>query len=311
MVRKLSMLLCVLLCLAATSSVTVSAAVAESAYPELSHVSSITVHYLHGEDAISDVPVSLYYVAQWNSQYKFEFCGDFKDCSVEINKIRTAEEWDAVAETLRYYTAAYAIEPMAEDKSGSDGTALFSELDTGVYLAVTAQVRDGDTVLIYKPALVSVPGQNTRGEWEYDIDVYPKHSEYTPSMGEITLRAEKQWLGDYSSIRPDSIEIAVAHNGVVEYRETLSEVNNWSFVWSCIDDGGEWSVVESGVPAGYSAKVERLDNTFVITNSYNDRSSNPPQTGDDSNLEMWAVTMSAAGLGLILIAVYGKRRNEA
>lgn len=279
--------------------------------PDLSDGAGITVHYMHNDKPVSGTAASLYCVALGNSDGGFTPIGKFADYSVEINKMLTVEQWDAVAETFRYYIAADGITPMATGVSGDEGTVLFDITEAGIYLVLTAQVKDGDTVVCYKPALVSVPTPTADGHWLTMVDVYPKVSEYTPTMGELSLRAEKQWANDSSAVRPQSINISVVHDGVVVYREVLSDANGWSFVWSAKDDGSEWGIVEEAVPSGYTNAVERKGDTFIITNTYKDGNVQRPPTGDDSNLTMWAVIMSMAGLGLILIAICQGRRRDA
>lgn len=270
---------------------------------------SLTLHYNHDKSPISGADVSIYYVASWNSDGTFSLSDDFAGYPVQINMLRTVAEWDALAETLRHYVAFDGLTPVRSLKSDDAGIVSFEELKAGIYLVLTSQVNSGDKILKFSPALLSVPAKDENGNWVYDVNAFPKSSEYTPEDKELSYRVQKLWVGDSNDVRPDKIAVTIIRNGEVEYRETLSEQNNWSFSWSAPDDGSVWGVVEDYVPEHYTAVVESNGNTFIVTNTY-DGEVNPPM-GDSRNIVPTVLIMAVSGLCLILIGLGGKRSKEA
>ena len=53
-----------------------------------------------------------------------------------------------------------------------------SNLDLGLYLVVTEKIENSDYSLSFESFLVSVPNLDKLGYWDYDLDVFPKVSEY-------------------------------------------------------------------------------------------------------------------------------------
>lgn len=270
---------------------------------------SLTLHYKYDNNAISGADVSIYYVASPSQDGTFTLSGDFSDYPVTINKIRTVEEWDALAETLRSYAAFDALAPLAVQKTAEDGIAYFSNLEEGIYLVVTSQIVLGDKILKFSPALLSVPALDEDGNLVYQVNAYPKHSEHTITPEKLTLRVQKLWVCDNAGVRPESIDVTILCDGVPQYNVTLSEANNWSFSWQVDDDEKVWSVIEELVPDNYTAVVENKGNTFVITNTYEEHVD--PPMGDSTNIIPTVLIMTVSGLFLILIGMAGRRSKTA
>lgn len=277
---------------------------------------SLTLHYKYDNNAISGVDVSVYYVASPYEDGTFTLSGDFSKYPVTINKIRTVEEWDALAETLRSYAAFDGLEPIAVQKTTEDGIAAFTNLEEGIYLVVTSQSVLGDKILKFSPALLSVPALDEEGNLVYQVNAYPKHSEHTITPEKLTLRVQKLWDKDANlMVRPESVDVTILCDGVPQYSVTLSEANNWSYSWQVDDDEKVWSVIEELVPDNYTAVVEDKGNTFVITNTYEesdgDDSSSSTDMGDTTNIVPTILVMTVSGLVLILIGMAGRRSKNA
>ncbi len=238
---------------------------------------SLTLHYRYDNKAISGADVSIYHVASPSPDGTFALNGDFSKYPVQLNKYRTVEEWDALAETLRSYASLDALEPLAKRRTDDDGVALFSDLEEGIYLVVTSQIVLGDKILKFSPALLSVPSRDEDGKLVYQVNAYPKHSEHTITPEKLNFRVLKLWVHGNSAVRPESVDITILCDGERKYNVTLSEENNWSFSWQADDDGKTWSVVEESVPDNYVVDFENLNGTYIITNTY-DESSTPEES---------------------------------
>ena len=94
----------------------------------------------------------------------------------------------------------------------------------------------------------------------------------------------------------------------------LSEENNWSYSWIAKDDGAKWTVIERNAPSGYTATVQKRDNTFILTNTYipqkPDKPHDAPQTGDTSNVMLYVILLIVSGSMLIILGVTGKRNEH-
>ena len=72
-------------------------------------------------------------------------------------------------------------------------------------------------------------------------------------------------------------------------------------------------MIERNVPAEYTMTIDERETSFVITNTYTptypDDPVPPPQTGDTSNVLMYAMLMIASGTAFIILGIVGKRKN--
>ena len=122
---------------------------------------------------------------------------------------------------------------------------------------------------------------------------------------------------------------------------TLSENNNWRYTWSGLKDGYTWTVEEVDVPDGYVSEASRVGNRWIITNTLEGTEikdpetpatdlpdtdvptsgdtgvdlpepevprADAPKTGDAAGL--WAMAAAVSGLGLVWLAISGKKRKE-
>ena len=107
---------------------------------------------------------------------------------------------------------------------------------------------------------------------------------------------------------------------------TLSENNNWRYTWSGLKDGYTWTVEEVDVPDGYVSEASRVGNRWIITNTLEGTEikepetpttdlpepevprADAPKTGDAAGL--WAMAAAVSGMGLVWLAISGKKRKE-
>ena len=84
----------------------------------------------------------------------------------------------------------------------------------------------------------------------------------------------------------------------------LSAKNNWTYTWNNLDGKGDWSVLETGIPKGYTPSYRVSDGVVTITNT-----ATLIQTGQPS----WLIP-ALGGLGtlLLLLGVLAmiKRKNS-
>jgi hypothetical protein len=101
-------------------------------------------------------------------------------------------------------------------------------------------------------------------------------------------------------------------SGTIKSGDTVQLKHGESITISGLPAGTTYSVTESG-NNGY--RVYASGNTGTIaanktsTAAFTNARSSVPQTGDDSNLLLWLSTAGAAGVGMVLTAILGKKRK--
>lgn len=170
----------------------------------------------------------------------------------------------------------------------------------------------------------------------------PKPIDPDTGDDDVDIFVSKVWKDDGSDLRPDSISVQLYRNGKAYGDEvTLSENNNWRYTWSGLKDGYTWSVEEVDVPDGYVSEASRVGNRWIITNTLEGTDikdpetpttdlpdtdvpasgdtgvdlpepevprADAPKTGDAAGL--WAMAAAVSGMGLVWLAISGKKRKE-
>lgn len=242
-----------------------------------SRTGSVTVEY-----DLDGVQFSLYKVADIVSSGRFTLSGSFSGYPVDVNSNRTTTAWGKLAVTLQSYVTADSVKALKSGKT-SGGTLKFSGLETGLYLLSGSRYEPtkGD-IYTSQPALISVPTEEDSGNLAYHLIIRPKMTEIHPSSKTIQKKVVKHWYNDGDgSSRAASVRVSIYKDGAKYQTVTLSEENNWTFEWSCSDDGSAWTVKELTTVDNYSVIVSGGDDEIILTNSYNSDSPNNPTTSDD------------------------------
>lgn len=100
--------------------------------------------------------------------FTFRFTDDFADCGLSLEDV----ESEKLASDLVLYAADREADKMIRSV-GTDGRAVFTELEAGLYLIMQQTAAAGYSAV--NPFLVSIPMQQAQGEgWLYDVDASPK-----------------------------------------------------------------------------------------------------------------------------------------
>lgn len=290
----------------------ITASAAEA--PDFSQTASLTLGYGINGSAVNGIPVTLYRVADIENGedgITFKLSGSFREYAIELNDLRTTEEWDALAQTLAAYAIADAVAPNGSGESSVDGSLTFDSLSCGMYLAVSEKAETENGIAVFSPALISLPDRDEQNEWKYSVEVYPKGTVTTPTEKTVEYTVVKHWKNAGTNAHLANIEIALAKDGEIQSRQILSEDNNWIYSWTAKDDGSVWSVIETEVPEKYTVTVEQNQTAFYVTNTYTGETPPAPQTGDDSHIMLYVVLMAVSGLCLILLGLGRMRRCDS
>lgn len=154
----------------------------------------------------------------------------------------------------------------------------------------------------------SVPSGYTvsyKTEGNTTIITNTKDTPTTPSEP-LDITVQKVWSNDNPKERPDSVTVTL-YNGDVAYDSVrLGAWNNWSYSWKDLNAYGNWQVIETNIPRGYTPYYSVNNGVVTITNSRT-----LIQTGQ-LNWPIWV--LCGAGLVLILggaVVLDKKKRKNA
>ena len=135
------------------------------------------------------------------------------------------------------------------------------------------------------------------------------HMDYEPPIPPepIDITVTKVWSDeeDRQNIRPDSVTVTLYNGKKAVEKVTLSEKNGWTYTWTDLDGSGDWSVLETGIPKGYTPSYKTKDGVVTITNT-----ATLIQTGQLN----WPIPVFG-GLGLLMVVfgiliIFKKRKEE-
>ena len=279
---------------------------------------TLTLTYRCDGTAFAEKPIRLYRVAEVSADFQYTLTSAFASSGLILNGVQTNGEWNVIRSTLESHILANGIEATQIAMTDAAGQVCFTPLKTGLYLAAAdREVQDG-TSYSFDTALVSLPGLDADGLWQYRMEVTTKTSvtrqpepDVPTAENEIQLKILKLWRGDDGETkRPASVSVEIFRDGEWYQTVSLSEENHWSYTWTAADDGAEWMAAEQDIPVNYSATIEKRGTDFILTNTlYPEPSAGAPQTGDTPNVLFYTILMSGSGIALVLLALTEKRKK--
>lgn len=274
---------------------------------DMNKLSNVTLNYSYDDYEINDVKVKIYHIATIQENFKYQLEDDFKNYPININNIKTNNEWDNVKQTLESYIKADNV-PELKSYLIKDNKVGIKDLKVGLYLILTEVIDTKGYILSFSSHLLQVPDLNNDGYWNYNIEIYPKPNVFTPKYEIVEYSVIKEWE-DNEKDRPKSIEVEIYKDGNLTFNQTLSSFNNWTYKWQTEDDGSKWTVVERNVPEGYNVKVINNDRNFTIVNTHSNYEEENPQTIDNINLYFYLLIGSFMGLILLVLALFLNKKR--
>lgn len=275
---------------------------------------SLTLTYAIDREKIKGLDIEIFQAAAVSEDFIYTMTGAFADYPVEINGIRTQNEWDEVRDTVGAYIAADHIAPLQKQTTDENGAVAFEKLPVGLYYVRWTGNETVDQVRGFAPFMIAVPTLGEDGKWIYDVDALPKPG-ILPGPDAEKLTLVKLWRdGSREEKRPATVSVDIIRNGELFESVTLSRQNNWTYAWET-DGRYTWTAVERNIPSNYTVSVTSTDgNTIQITNTLTHDPVPPPDTGEASGAVPWIVLTALLGLVLIVLSTRigtGKKDNEA
>jgi len=272
---------------------------------------SLTVHYQKEGQAFGGLSISIYRIAEAFPDGTFERIAPFSSCPVSIHGITAQEQWKHTAVTLHAYIVANQLMPYREAVTNHAGTAVFEQLETGLYLVSEVVADTNRGTYVFDQFMVYLPTPQQDGSFAYDIEAKPKCADY---IAKTEYRVTKLWQDTGKQAdRPEEITVDIYKDGKLWETQTLGADNNWSYVWHVSgDEQSSWIVAERAAPDAYTVTVQQNGSNFSIINAHKSITDNPtpPQTGDSSNITLYIMVMCISGIMLIVLGIYSRRHKE-
>lgn len=268
---------------------------------------SLTLHYQKDGQAFPGLGIGIYRIAEAFPDGSFQLIEPFAAWPIDIHGITMQEQWHHVAQTLWSNIVAEQVSPDREVTTDETGTAVFSQLQTGLYFVREVTAENDSGTYVFNQFLVYVPTPQPDGTYAYAVDAHPKCTNYVP-RNHYSVTKLWQDAGN-QSVRPKEVTVDIYYDGVLHKTVTLSPENNWTYSWTVSgDDRGKWTVAERSVPDVYKVTVQENGGKFSIVNTYQTET-DVPKTGDTSSPLLWILLLCGSGVALLLLGIYGRRRE--
>ena len=251
---------------------------------DLGKTGSITVSPANGKSIGTEL--TIYQVADVtvdNADQKYVLTEAFADSKADLTAL---EDTGELARKLAAYAAEHKLSGITKS-ADTGGSVTFDNLELGLYLVIQEVSQPGETIV--NPFLVSVPMQDSRGEWDYDVDASPKAETY--ELMDVSVR--KVWNdGGSASGRPSAVTVYLYDGAALVDTVTLNSTGGWSHTWKGLKKSDGYTVKEEKI-SGYQDSYSQSGNTFTITNT--------PKLAQTGQLN-WPIPLLAGG-GVMLFAI--------
>ena len=134
--------------------------------------SSLEVIYQYDEEKLSNVDISLYFLASVDQQGSYHFIDNYKD--IAFNPIdMSVSDLNLKSEEVENYIAENERQPSSVQKTNQNGVTNFSGLVPGLYLVSVDSKVVGSYRYDASPMLLSIPTLED-GSYQYDIQMNVK-----------------------------------------------------------------------------------------------------------------------------------------
>ena len=269
---------------------------------------SLTITYRKDGTAFSDLTVGIYRVAQAFPSGIFELIEPFVSYPVNIHDITAQEQWTNAANTLHAYIVSNHVTPDAETLTDEEGVALFTDLETGLYLVEEVVAENTSGTYLFNRFMVYLPTPQADGSYNYAVEARPKCTDFVPKT-QYTVTKLWQDSGNQAS-RPKEVSVEIYKDGQLYETQILSANNNWTYTWFVSgEEYSTWTVSESSVSAPYKVTVKENGSSFSLINTWH-KPTDTPQTGDTFAPLPWIITICLSGILLVILGVYGRGYKE-
>lgn len=123
------------------------------------------------------MPFAVYRVAEISPYGIFTLLPQYEESGAAVNQLEAGDaiDWRTQAQKLTQWVQKNNLSADAQESTNKNGTAVFSQLDTGLYLVIGSNTKVSGTQYHSAPFLVSIPEQTSDGTaWTYEVTANPK-----------------------------------------------------------------------------------------------------------------------------------------
>lgn len=123
------------------------------------------------------MPFAVYRVAEISPYGIFTLLPQYEESGASVNQLEEGDaiDWRTQAQKLTQWVQKNNLSADAQKSTNKNGTAVFSQLDTGLYLVIGSNTKVSGTQYHSAPFLVSIPEQTSDGTaWTYAVTANPK-----------------------------------------------------------------------------------------------------------------------------------------
>lgn len=261
------------------------------------------------DDPIPGATFEIYHVGAMSQSGKLVLSDKFKSYPVDLNA--HGEDTSPQAAALYAYARKDGIAPIDTAITNESGHAVTDSLTDGLYMIAGQPFEYEGYIYQTKPQLILLPQNDIEtGEILEEPILMVKFSSDKKDDKPTSRKVIKTWKDDNSKNRPKSLTVHLLKDGKVHQTVTLTEQNQWRYVWNDLDANAHWQIVED-VPSGYYVEVEQEGNTFLLTNTTQTPDPKPtepkpttPGGGkiDQTGMILWPVFL-LAGCGTLFIVI--------
>lgn len=269
---------------------------------------SITIHY-----ELEDVQFRLYQIGEIDKEGKPTLIAPYDESKATFK----SEQYEKATLTLETYIREHQNVPDAYVNTDQDGTVSFTQLNKGIYLILSDEVKEGKYTYTPSAVMVTLPNRNfetnqTIYHIEMDMKYEKIHEDELPKYK--NLEVKKVWDDQNNTNRPSSIDVVLLKNGKEKEVKQLNAKNGWQCTWENLSTKDSWDVKEQEVPNNYSVTKKKEQNTYILINTYETSggsSTDKPIKVPDSGQLWWPVPILVlTGLVFIIFGVYRRQKEE-
>lgn len=254
----------------------------------------ITLLEEKNEIGVKDAEISLYQIANVvieNNNLAFTYTESLNKCKTSLKNLKADNLTEDISKCV-----TDNILPILSKNTDVKGNVKFEDLDLGLYLVRQTNRVEGYSVIA--DFLIMIP-KVIDNKWNYTIKAEPKTEIYQT----IDLKVIKEWNKQNKNNKlPESVTIELLKDSEVIDVITLSNANNWSYIWEDIEKYDNYSVREINVPKGYTVTYKNELYTFTVINT-----DKLAQTGQ---IYFPIIILASLGVLFIIIGLVGLKRDN-
>lgn len=255
----------------------------------------ITLTEEQEKEAISGAEITIYKVASASEEdHKliFTYTDEFNHCKASLDNLNDTSITKEISKCTKDVSSKLV------QTTNNLGTVKFKNLDLGLYLVTQSNKVEGysniDSFLVMIPKVED-------NKWIYNIKSEPKTDIYRT----INLQVIKVWNKQNKNTKlPDNVTIDLYKDDELIDTITLSNENNWTYIWKDIEKSDSYKVVEKNIPKGYTATYTQEGYVFTVTNT--------DKLAETGQIYLPIIILASIGSILVLAGIFEfkKETNE-